>query len=607
MIKGDLSRIYPGPNIYSKRSGLVARLDIGSDGEADLVRERAFEITRAVHASQPIHTKEFELDLPSDLRIPSDQASAAEHIAYLTILLQRWSGYPVSNYAQLSDTRENQLVTASVFIEFCQVRVCVAALNTTINLLSARLRQPGKTDSLGNTEALKSFVAAYVAKPPDQTRYIREARKRDIPWRSIAGDDSYLEFGHGRSRQRVFKNFSLRTSHLATVLSTNKAYAINLLGSRGLPVPRQFLVDNETQALAAFNKLGAPVVLKPLKTDYGTGVHPGLMNENEVIDAFRSSRQYGNLLVETHIPGFQHRIMIINGKMTSARKHVPAHVIGNGVDTVRQLVEEANKGRARNGWMPIPMDDESQLLLKRQETGLDGVPGKDRVVYLRLQANLSTGGTMEVMTHSTHPENALMAQRAASILDIDIAGVDFITPDISRPYHENGGRICEVNVTPGFIFNEQTIVFDDWFKNSNGRIPVVVFLDFEADHDRKTYIEKILRDNFSADYCLVDQQGVFLNQIRIYTEPLNTNKKLTLALSEPRTSLVAVFLDSTEVVESGVSLDRIDLLIEPNEKLETSTSRAKAIVVLSPLAQHRAQFSETDLIHFLRDACLPTT
>ena len=597
MFEARISRIYSGANIHGSKATLVVQIISSPSARTDQHREGSIytELIQNVIDLQPSHTKAWAGDLPS-LTNPTGNIDLAECIGYLTVILQRWIGYPVSEYSCLPALPDLDQNTSLICIEYNQIKPAIAALKAIVSLISDLEQYPDRVRRISDSQDFRGFMDKYVGKPPTQFQFIREAQKRNIPWRNLGETYQYLELGHGRKRQRVHRQFSMKTTYIAAQISTDKSITNHLLRSRGLPVPQQFVVANEQQAMDAFRKLGAPVVVKPLATDYGIAVHPGLTSMVEVVEAFHVAKRHGNVLVESHIAGDHHRIMIINGKLTSARKQLPAHVTGNGSDNIRQLVDEANRLRQKNGWAPIPTDAESQAQLKRQHLHWESIPAQHQRANLRLQGNLSTGGTMEIVTDIIHQDNVFMAKRAAAIMDIDIAGIDFITTDISKPYHESGGQICEINVSPGFIFNEAKLILDDWFPNQdNGRIPVMVFLDIPRNSHLNDCLTDTVKVGFHSAICIVNEHGAFLNDHRLCDKSLSMNKRIQLALAEPDAIAVAIFLDSIEIVADGVCLEQIDFMFtsDAEESMgdENYTQKIEALSVLTKLSQPPHQYA----------------
>ena len=208
---------------------------------------------------------------------------------------------------------------------------------------------------------------------------------------------------------------------------------------------------------------------------------------------------------------------------------------------------------------------------------------------------------MEVVTDIVHKDNILMAKRAAEIFDIDIAGIDFITSDISKSFMDSGGKICEINVTPGFIFNEVGIVFDDLFPGfANGRVPVVVFLNIGENSSFNCYVSELVNTLRYLGFCLVSDYGVFLNADTICDSSLPMNSRIQVALSEFGVDVAVICVDDHDVVEQGVSLEYIDFLFvigsesysDPGGLNETLLAAS----VLSKLSESANQFSSGQLL-----------
>ena len=155
------------------------------------------------------------------------------------------------------------------------------------------------------------------------------------------------------------------------------------------------------------------------------------------------------------IEGFDHRMLVINGELTAVAKRVPGHVVGDGTQTIAQLVDEVNRDPRRGighekVLTRIELDYQAERLLAAADYTAETVLKKGEIFYLRSTGNLSTGGTAIDMTDLVHPDNRDMAERAAKAIGLDVAGVDFITPDITKSYKDIGGAICEINAAPGF-------------------------------------------------------------------------------------------------------------------------------------------------------------
>lgn len=282
-----------------------------------------------------------------------------------------------------------------------------------------------------------------------------KADERGIPWKRIARDLPYVQLGQGCKLHRFRETLSDQEGLIATELQRNKILSHRILSTAGLPIPKVALVTSEDQAVQAAQTVGYPVVLKPNSLAKGIGVFIGLQDEAEVRAAFQQSQQFGTqVIMESYIPGDDHRLLVVDGRFVAAAKRLPARIIGDGKRSVKALVAEVNKDPRRSrGYATlmneIVIDSESQRLLALAGLTLDSVPAEGAVVELKRTANISSGGTAVDVTDSIHPDNAAMAERAARVLGLRIAGVDFLTRDISRSHFEVGGAICEMNAAVG--------------------------------------------------------------------------------------------------------------------------------------------------------------
>ncbi len=290
---------------------------------------------------------------------------------------------------------------------------------------------------------------------PSTASLVRAAEERGIPWIRL-NRQSLVQFGHGRYQQRIQATTTSRTGNIAVELASDKEETNGILRDLGLPVPSQRLVRSSSDAKRAAARIGYPVVLKPLAGNHGRGVSINLRSPDEIEVAFEKALEHGrSVIVESYIEGYDHRLLVVNGKLVAAAKRVPGHVVGDGQRTIEQLVEIVNRDPRRGighekVLTRLELDHQAERLLTKLGYDQNTVPPAGEVVYLRSTANLSTGGTAIDVTDTIHPDNREMAERTINAIGLDIGGVDFLTMDITKSYREAGGGICEVNAGPGF-------------------------------------------------------------------------------------------------------------------------------------------------------------
>jgi cyanophycin synthetase len=350
----------------------------------------------------------------------------------------------------------------SVVYEYEQEHVGVdagrLALDLLMHLVPAELRPADHDDADFDWESKRDgFIRSSQRRAlgPSTQSLVDAAEARDIPWLRL-NRYSLVQFGHGRYQRRIQATITSETRHIGVELASDKEEANQLLGDLGLPVAQQRLVYNETDAARAAERIGFPVVIKPLNANHGRGVTIRIEDKDAARVAFGVAREHSRtVLVESFIEGLDHRLLVINGELVAASKRIPGHVLGDGIHTVAELTEIVNSDPRRGVGHEkvltrLELDRAAKEHLERAQKTPQSVLDEGEVLYLRSTANLSTGGTAVDVTDIIHPVNRDMAERAAKAIDLDVCGVDFITHDITRSYRIDGGAICEVNAAPGF-------------------------------------------------------------------------------------------------------------------------------------------------------------
>lgn len=289
---------------------------------------------------------------------------------------------------------------------------------------------------------------------PSTDAIVNEARKRGIPVTRI-GHESLVRLGYGKNSRLVESTLTDATACICADISSNKQLSKYLLHEQKIPVPDGKVVYSEISALMAAGQLGTPVVVKPLDSNQGKGVHLNLNTPAEIKEAFGCASKFSTgVIVEQFVRGKDYRVLVVGSEVRAVARRVPAHVTGDGRHTIRELVAIVNEDPRRGEKHERPLtklslDNVAVALLKKSGLTPEAVPNGGETVLLRENGNLSTGGTAVDCTEVIHPDNAELAVQAAGALGIDIAGVDIVTEDISQSILETGGVIVEVNTAPG--------------------------------------------------------------------------------------------------------------------------------------------------------------
>ena len=290
---------------------------------------------------------------------------------------------------------------------------------------------------------------------PSTGSIVEEAVKRGIPWIRL-NRHSLVQLGYGINQKRILATVSSTTSNIAVDIACDKEETKNLLEAANIPVPRGRIVYDEEDLQSAIDRIGFPVVLKPVNGNHGRGATINVKTWEEAVEALTHAKKVSRgVIVETFITGFDFRLLVIDYKLVAAAKRTPACVIGDGKHTIEELINIVNSD-PRRGYghekvlTAIKIDDSTLNIIKEKNLSLDSVLNKDETLYLKATANLSTGGTATDITDLVHPYNVFMAERIARIIGLDICGIDIMAPDLTSPINQNGGAILEVNAGPGF-------------------------------------------------------------------------------------------------------------------------------------------------------------
>jgi len=457
------TNVFVGPNVYAHFPVIRHVLDLGELEEWPTGRLGDAFIERLLEHLPGLHEHGCSYGEPGGFvrRLRDDEGTWLGHVMeHVAIELQNVAGSPVTfGRTRSIDGQPGQYNMVFQYKDKAVGReASELALKLIHSLLPADIRPAEAEGADWNfPDERDSFIryAQSRALGPSTASLVHAAEERNIPWLRL-NNYSLVQFGHGRYQQRIQATTTGNTSNIAVELASDKEETNSILRDLGLPVPKQAIVRSPSQAVRAAERIGYPVVLKPLAGNHGRGVSINLKAPEEVELAFEKAREHGrSIVVESYIEGFDHRLLVINGDLVAAAKRVPGHIVGDGKHTIEQLVDIVNQDPRRGVGHEkvltrLEFDHQAKRLLEKTGYDRDTVPEKDEVVYLRSTANLSTGGTAIDVTDTIHPDNRDMAIRSIKAIGLDIGGVDFLTKDITESYRDAGGGICEVNAGPGF-------------------------------------------------------------------------------------------------------------------------------------------------------------
>jgi cyanophycin synthetase len=440
-----------GPNFWSYRPCVWMRIDLGPYRErpSSDIRGFAEELSRLLPGLQEHHCSEGAAGgFLKRVAEGTWLGHVAEHVA---IEIQQEVGISVS----FGRTRETK--TPGVYnlvYEMEEERVGVRAGKLALDVVEHCAGLEVDLDLGASIDKLKRTRERWALGPSTRS-IVLVAAARGIPYLRL-NDRSLVMLGTGVHQKRIQATIASTTGQLGVEIAGDKSLTKKLLGDNGVPVPRGEVASDEDEAVEIAEKLGWPVVVKPLDASHGRGVLTNIRSESELRLAYNDALKFrDDVIVEQFLEGHDFRFLVIAGRFICAAQRVPAFVVGDGTRSLEELVAEVNRDPRRGIGhekilTKIEIDDLSLALLSRRNLTPKSVPEAGETVYLKATANLSTGGISRDVTDSVHPSNIALMERIARIIGLDIAGVDVISPSVEHPIAEVGGGIVEVNAAPGF-------------------------------------------------------------------------------------------------------------------------------------------------------------
>ncbi len=289
---------------------------------------------------------------------------------------------------------------------------------------------------------------------PSTHAILEEARRRNIPILTLSPHGLY-QLGYGANQKRIRASMSSITSCIAVDLAGDKDETKHILREAGVPVPEGSLVSSQEELRETIDKIGYPLVIKPLDGHQGKGITIGIRSLEEASIALELAQEYSSsAVIERCISGMDFRVLVVNYQFVAASHRRAAAVTGDGASTIRQLIEVLNsdprRGEGHESTLTtIKVDAITEAILEENKLTLDSVLETGQVLHLKKTANLSTGGTASDVTPEVHPDNIKLAERIARLIGLDICGIDITAPSLVTPIRTNGGAVLEVNAAPG--------------------------------------------------------------------------------------------------------------------------------------------------------------
>ena len=404
---------------------------------------------------------------------------------------------------------------------------------------------------------------------------IKEAQAQGIPWMELDTCD-LIQLGYGKHQQRVQAALTSHSNVLAVELAGNKENTKKILTHLGVPVPLGCTIYTFRELAEKIECLGGyPIVIKPLDGNHGRGITIDIQSWEQAEIAYDRAREVSTgVIVEHFYQGRDHRILVVNGRVVAVAERVPAHVVGDGIETIAALVDRENQDSRRgeghdNILTQIQLDEATAEMLVNQGVTIDTILAPGQICYLRATANLSTGGIAIDRTDEIHPDNVWLAERVARIIGLDIAGIDVITTDITKPLREADGVIIEVNAAPGLRMhlspsqgvgrNVAAPILQMLFPpGTPKRIPIVAVTGTNG----KTTTTRAIAHIFSQVYDAVGfttTDGIYIGDRLLEKGDTTGPQSAQIILQDPTVDLAVLETARGGILRSGLAFQQCDV------------------------------------------------
>lgn len=504
----------------------------------------------------------------------NDRISLAHVLELVALGLQAQAGCPVT-FSCTTPTVDHDVY--QVVVEYSEEAVGRKALELAESLCNAALNDTA-FDVAGALAELRDLDED-VRLGPSTGSIVDAAVARGIPFnRMTAG--SMVRFGWGSKMRRIQAAEIDATSAISEAIAQDKQLTKKLLAAAGVPVPAGRAVRDADDAWKAAQEIGLPVVVKPLDGNQGKGVTVNITGEEQLRKAYEVASTFrDNILVERYMPGNDFRLLVVGDRLVAAARRDPPKVVGDGVSTIAQLVEQVNKDPRRGAGhstslTKIRFDEIAIECLSKQGFSAESIPLKGQRVNLRNNANLSTGGSATDVTDDVHPDVAARAVAAAHMIGLDICGVDVVSDSILRPLEEQGGGVVEVNAAPGLRMHlapsfgkgravGEAIVSMLFKDGSNGRIPVVAVTGTNGKTTTVRLISHLLKTN-GLRVGMTNTDGVYVDGHCIDTGDCSGPKSARSVLLHPDVDAAVLETARGGVLREGLAFDRCDVAVVTN-------------------------------------------
>lgn len=465
----------------------------------------------------------------------------------------------------------------NVVFSYVEEQVGIYAAKSAVRIAEALIA--GQTYNLDEDIMTMRKLRDDVRFGPSTGSIVDEAVARNIPYFRL-NSGSLVQLGHGKNQIRFRATITDQTSNIAVDIAGNKEETKRILNEQAIPVAQGMTVSTPEGLNKAIKELGFPLVFKPLNGNHGRGATINVTNITDAEIAFENARKISpKVIAERFIQGYDFRILVIDYKMVAAALRKPAHVTGDGHNTIQQLIDTENLDPRRgygheNVLTEITVDHDTEFLLKKGGYTLESIPERGELIYLKSTANLSTGGTSVDVTDLVHPLNVFVCERIAKVIGLDICGIDIMATNLSEPLKQTGGVVLEVNAAPGFRMhlspsegkarNVAAPVLDMLYPTGkSARIPIIAVTGTNGKTTTTRLISHIIKNNgYRVGYTTSD--GIYIHNSLLKEGDTTGPASAAFVLQDPTVEFAVLETARGGILRAGLGFDICDIAVLTN-------------------------------------------
>ncbi|MFU7517492.1 cyanophycin synthetase [Clostridium sp. HCS.1] len=512
------TKVFKGKNVYSHKKCI--RLDVDLEGYSETPSKCIEDFNfNLVNMIPELRSHRCGIDEDEGFIKRLNEGTYLAHICeHIIIAIQNKIGIDVA-YGKAREVKNDhyyiifQYIYENTAIE--TARLAIDIVNSLINKIPINYEE--RLDFL--KELLKDELLG-----PSTKSICDYAKEIGLPVIDFGSEDFY-QIGYGKQGKIIENSIGYDTKCVSVDIACDKLITKELLKIHNIPVAKGNKVKNIINLLKEAEEIGYPVVLKPQYGNKGNGVILNIKNEKELLNSYKKLKdKFKDLIIEKHYKGNDYRVCVVNYKVVAVSLRIPPFIIGNGKDTIFDLINELNEDSLRGDDHEKPLtkvkiDEEVITCIARQGKSLMDILEEGNKVQLRRNANLSTGGEAVDCTDEICKENIDLCIRAAKALRLDICGIDICSEDISKPLYNNG-IIMEVNAAPGLRMhikpssgNSRNVakeIVNMMYNDKPYNIPVIAITGTNG----KTTTTRLISHTLSKmGYCvgMTNSSGIFVN------------------------------------------------------------------------------------------------